>query len=125
MIIQLDNDLWARIFATNDLLTREDIASSFGMTWDNWPRNSEDVRHYALGVFQLRPEKKDFGRFVLVKSFYQKRYHTISGFETKYLFSFAENHEDALLEFLPYLSKEEQEWLHTHLHLKDHPAYQG
>lgn len=124
MIIQLDNDLWARIFAADQLLVREDIASSFGMTWDNVPRNW-DGKHYALGVFQLKAEKKDSGRFVLVSSSYKKQYHTRSEFETNYLFSFAETDKDALVEFLPYLTKEEQEWLHVHLYLKDHPAYQG
>lgn len=121
MIAQLDNELWTRIFLADQSLKREDIASSFCMSWDNPTK----IEHCALGVFQLKPENRDRGCFVLVKSFYQKSYHRRSYFETKYFFSFAQNHKDALLEFLSDLSKREQEWLGAHLYLKGHPAYQG
>ena len=124
MILQLDNELWSRIFAANDALNREEVAISFSMSWDNWTI-PHDGRHFALGVFQLKQEKKNTYRFVLVRSFYEKLYDRRRKFITTYDFSFAENHQDALLEFLPELSKEEKEWLSVHLYLKDHPAYQG
>ncbi|MDP3731210.1 MAG: hypothetical protein Q8R34_01810 [bacterium] len=121
MIPQLDNELWTRIFLADQSVKREDIANSFSMSWDELTK----VEHCALGVFELKPEKRNRGRFVLVRSFYQKSYDKRISFETNYIFSFAQNDQDALLEFLPELSKEEKEWLNVHLYLKDHPAYQG
>lgn len=121
MISQLDNELWTRIFFAGQSLRRDDIANSFCMSWDNPTK----IKHCALGVFQLKPEKKDRGHFVLVKSFYEKSYAQRSAFETMYHFSFAQNYQDALLGFLPHLSQEEKEWLMVHLHLRHHPAYRG
>ena len=113
MIIQLDNELWQRIFLADPSLTREDVARDISMTWDNFNLVG---RFCALGVFQLKPEKKDVGRFALVKSSYQKLYARRNRFKTHYFFSVAENHEEALLEFLPHLSQQEKKWLN---------AYQG
>lgn len=121
MISQLDNGLWRSIFLANDSLKREDLARSFTMTWDN----PTTVRYCALGIFQLKSKKKNLGRFVLVKSCYQKQEGSRYSFNTIYFFSFADNVHNALLDFLSYLEEEEKEWLNIHLFLRKHLAFQG
>ena len=115
--------LWKDIFKRVDGIGIEDIRKNVTMTWDRVLPGEEKV--CALAVFLLTAEKNKFGRFVLIKAFYEKSGSKRDVIDVNYLFSFADNNQDALLEFLAYLHKDEKEWLSVHLYLRDHPAYTG
>lgn len=123
MISQLSNPLWEEIFKHKNLdgYTRDDMLRLISLVWDRVDLSTNKLG--AIGIFQL----KGNAGFVLIKALYSKSRAIYENVVATYLLACAENEEAALLEFLPFLSKQDKEWLSPFISLKlrSHPAYHG
>lgn len=118
MIAQLDTPLWEDIFKRIEGVDREQVLGRLMIIWDQASLVQDKV--CSMGVFFLKNRC-----FLFVKAVYNQKACLGDSGEVAYHLADVPNYQEALMTFLPFMSKEEKDFLRISIHLKDHPAYQG
>src|SRR3989344_9655088 len=117
MIAQLNSLLWEDVFKDISV-DREEVIDRISMVWDR----PDGDKFCSLGVFALKNRK-----YLLTVARYDEDDCSWNSMTVNWYFATerAKNREDALMEFLLRLTKNQKELLQVHLYLRHHPAYQG